>query len=271
MNGYINSIDTDAAIGSILSNFETPWVMHSVEDSLKIKFRPFSEAMPNFVDILERQFEVLKPQARDYSDKVEETRLETYKEIINKICEYYNLEISEDLDSLHPTELHGVARTMYDVFVSNFTYYMIRFYINYIITNLNGIYDYLSKDPDVRKVKEKENIYRNYIDPKFLLVHQNLNTVVLNMTTYDIPLDVLLSYFLEPTYAARMSQLLVDKGDIYKNHYAVYLKDQRYMADVLTVIKLELQSVTHNANYQIIEPESKKAPAATNPEEVPTT
>ncbi|MBR6289370.1 MAG: hypothetical protein IKR19_08545 [Acholeplasmatales bacterium] len=258
MNGYMNSIDTDAAIGSILSNFETPWIMHTIQDSLDMKFRPFSEAMPNFVDILERQFEVIKPQAMDYIDKVEETRLETYKEIIGKICEYYNLSFTEDLDSLHPTELHGVARTMYDIFVSNFTYYMIKFYINYIVANLNSIYEYLSKDPDVRKVKEKENLYRNYIDPKFLLVHQNLNTVVLNMTTYDIPLDMLFSYFLEPTYANRMSQLLVDKGDIYKNYYAVYLKDQRYMADVLTVIKLELQSVTQSGNYPIVDPDTIK-------------
>ncbi len=266
MNGYINSIDTDAAIGSILSNFETPWIMHTIQDSLNMKFRPFSEAMPNFVDILERQFEAIKPQAKDYADKVEETRLETYKEIINKICEYYDLSFTEDLDSLHPVELHGVARTMYDIFVSNFTYYMIKFYINYIIANLNGIYDYLSKDPDVRKVKEKENVYRNYVDPKFLLVHQNLNTVILNMTSYDVPLDMLLSYFLDPTYAQRMSQLLVDKGDIYKNHYAVYLQDNRYMADVLTVIKLELQSVTQNANYQIIEPEDPKKVTTEVPE-----
>ena len=258
MNGYVNSIDTDAAIGSILSNFETPWIMHTIEDSLNMKFRPFSEAMPNFVDILERQFEVIKPQARDYADKVEETRLETYKEIIGKICEYYDLAFSEDIDSLSPVELHGVARTMYDVFVSNFTYYMIRFYTNYIVNNLSSIYDYLSRDPNVRKVKEKENVYRNYVDPKFLLVHQNLNTVVLNMTTYDIPLTMLLSYFLDPIYAQRMSQLLVDKGDIYKNHYAVYLQDQRYMADVLTVVKLDLQSVTQNGNFQIVEPETNK-------------
>lgn len=267
MNGYVNSIDTDAAIGSILSNFETPWIMHTIQDSLNMKFRPFNEAMPNFVDILEREFNAIKPQAMDYLDKVEETRIETYKEIIQAICEYYNLDFVEDIDSLHPMELHGVARTMYDVFVSNFTYYMIRFYINYIITNLNNIYDYLSKDPEIKKVKEKENAYRNYIDPKFLLIHQNLNTVVLNMTTYDVPLNTLLSYFLDPTYAARMSQLLADKGDIYKNHYAIYLQDQRYMADVLTVIKLELQSATQNANYQIVQQEEPKSTQEAVPNE----
>ena len=54
MNSFANSIDTDMGIGSILSNFETPWIMHTVQDSLNMKFRPFSEPMPNFVDILNR-------------------------------------------------------------------------------------------------------------------------------------------------------------------------------------------------------------------------
>ena len=43
MNNYTGSIDTDMAIGSILSNFDTSWVMNTIHDSLNMKFRPFGE------------------------------------------------------------------------------------------------------------------------------------------------------------------------------------------------------------------------------------
>ena len=52
MNSYTGSIDTDMAIGTILSNFDSAWIMHSIQDSLNMKFRPFNDPMPNFVDIL---------------------------------------------------------------------------------------------------------------------------------------------------------------------------------------------------------------------------
>jgi hypothetical protein len=66
----------------------------------------------------------------------------------------------------------------------------------------------------------------------------------MNMTVYDITLQELLSYFLAPNVANRMIELLQDNDDIFKNHYAIYLNDQRYMADLLTVIKLKMQAVT---------------------------
>ena len=43
MNSYTGSIDTDMAIGTILSNFDSAWIMHSIQDSLNMKFRPFKD------------------------------------------------------------------------------------------------------------------------------------------------------------------------------------------------------------------------------------
>ena len=56
MNSY--NIDTDAGIGNILSNLDSDYILHVVEDSLSKskKFRPFDEPMPNMVDIWERYF-----------------------------------------------------------------------------------------------------------------------------------------------------------------------------------------------------------------------
>ena len=257
MENYIGSIDTDIGIGSILSNFETPWIMHSIQDSLNMKFRPFAEPMPNFVNILQRQFDAVAVNSPDYKDQVEETRNETYKEIIGTICDYYGLVFTKPFEEIHPTELFGIASTMYDIFISRFTQYMIDFYIRYIINNADNIIAYLGKADGIHKPKERDFVGKNYIDPKFVIIHQNLNMIVMNMVTYDISLNDLLGYFLNPNQAVRMMELLNDTGDIYKNHYAIYLQDQRFMADILTVIKLELQSKTQEL-YQIKVPTNEE-------------
>lgn len=246
-NNFAGSIDTDMAIGSILSNFESAWVMNTVNDSLQMRFRPFAQAMPNYVDILERQFNTLLVASPDYQDKINETRLETYKEIIQAICGYYHLVFTKPFEEMNPIELYGVAHSMYDIFVSRFTDYMIDFYIKYIMNNLDSIYAYLVADDNIKKPKDKDMMAKSYIDPKFQLVHANLNRIILNMTSYDVPIDILLAYFVDQSTAAALSQLLVDTGDIYKNYYAVFIHDQRYMAQLLTSIKLKLQAKTQES------------------------
>ena len=104
MNGYMGSIDTDAGIGTILSHFDSEYVNHIIEDSLNMKFRPFSEPMPNFVDILNRQFDMILTAGPDYREKIEFTRQETFKEIIEAICSYYGLSFTESYDNITPIE-----------------------------------------------------------------------------------------------------------------------------------------------------------------------
>ena len=251
MNTFVGSIDTDMAIGSILSNFESAWVMNTIRDSLNMRFRPFAQPMPNFVDILERQFNTLNNGAPDYVDKVNETRTETYKEIITTISEYYHLAFTASFEELSPQRLYSIAHTMYDIFIARFTDYMIDFYIRYIINNMDSIYAYLSADETVKKVKDKDIPVKSYIDPRFQLIHANMNKIILNMVSYDISFETLLSYFADPYTCSELLSVLEDTGDIYKNFYASYLQDQRYMAQLLTCIKLKLQAKTQEA-YNII-------------------
>ena len=119
MNGNINSIDTDAGIGTILSHFDTNYINHVIDDCLQMRFRPFDAPMPNYVDILEREFVAIKANAKDYIDNINEVRSETYREIISKICNFYNLSCTISLENISDDELYGIAHTMYDIFVSN--------------------------------------------------------------------------------------------------------------------------------------------------------
>ena len=246
MINYMNSIDTDTGIGSILSNFDTAYIVNAIRDSLNMRFRPYAQAMPNYIDILNRQFNSIIQAGPDYKDKIEETRTATYIEIIKTICEFYNLEFTMPFEEIQPLNLYGITRTLYDIFVSRFTFFMIKFFTEYIEDNYDSIYAYLVNDENVKRIKEKDTL-PNYHDPKFQLIHANLNRVILNMAAYDISLDDLLHTFLDDTTATGLSNVLEDKGDIYKYFYASYLSDDNYMADLLTCIKLTLQSKTQEA------------------------
>lgn len=246
---YSTSIDTDAAIGTILSHFSTEYINHIVDDSLMIRFRPYGDEMPNLVDIKEREFKAILANSPDYVDQVINVQRETYKEIIMKICNFYNLSFHGDFDSIDNLELYGIARTLYDIFVSRFTDYMINFFVSYIVNNSDSIYSYLTMDETAMKPKET-GLYKskNYIEPKYILIHANANKVIYNMAGYDIPFDLLISYLLDPNSATRINSLISDNGDIYKNYYACYILDQNYSAGTLTNIKLRLQAKTQEIN-----------------------
>ena len=245
MNGYIGSIDTDAGIGTILSHFSTEYINHIIDDSLRMKFRPFDGAMPNMVDVLERQFQSLLLNTPEYAENISNVRIESYKEIIYKICNYYNFSFVGDFDSMNPQEIYGIAHILYDIFISRFTEYMNNFFVSYIVDNADAIASYLKTDETANRPKES-GLYspKNYVDPKFILIHANVNKVIYNMAAYDIPLHLLLNYFLDPNSAQRITNLISDNGDVFKTHYTFYILDQRYSAGVLTNIKLKLQSRT---------------------------
>lgn len=241
----ISYIDTDAGIAAILSNFNTDYINHVVDDSLMMRFRPYEDEMPNFPDLLERQFVGVYSYAPDYTNEVSNVRLETYREIINKICKYYNLQFTGDLDSMDPLHVYGLTRTLYEIFISRFTQNMINFFVSYVVINSDSIYDYLIKSPDSKKPKEIIGYdSSSYIDPKYLIIHANINSVIYNMASYDIPLDQLLAIITNQETAITLSNNLIDLGDIYKNYYASFILDPKTKADMLTCIKLALQAKT---------------------------
>lgn len=245
----LGMIDTDHALGTILGNFSSDYIVHVVEDSLNLRFRPFGDEMPNMVDVLERQFNAIYVNSPDYTDQVMNTKLETYQEIIRIICNYYNIQFTGDFDNIDPIELYGLARTLYDIFISRFTSFMIDFFTRYIINNSDSIYSMIVNDPNFNKPKDVSTQSQKInVDPKFIIIHANMNQVIYNMAGFSIDLNTLLSYFCDPETFNRLSSLLVDKGDIYKNYYGSFILDAKTTAEMITCIKLSLQGKTYEIN-----------------------
>lgn len=241
---YTN-IDTDYAIGEILSRFDSEYITSVIQTSIENKFRPFSEPMPNMVAVLSRQFKGVLDNAPDYKNEVLNVEQQTYQEICQMICNYYNLQFDRDSDELYGETLRTFSFLLYDIFVARFTENIINFYTSYIMRNIDFIYNYLIEMPDIKKPKENSiQAQKMYINPKFALIHSNINQVILNMASYDISLTELLSYITDYNTTAMITKYVVDVGDIYKNHFASYIIDKNTMSGILTSVKLQLQGVT---------------------------
>lgn len=241
----LSNIDTDYGIGTILSRFDSEYITMVIQSSIANRFRPFSEPMPNMVAVLSRQFESVVLNAPDYKDKILDVEQQTYQEIVSMICDSFNLSLDKDNDMLRGETLKSFAFTMYDIFVSRFTDNLINFYTSYIVRNMDYIYSTISNNPKSKKARETSiQAQEIYTNSKFSLIHSNLNTIVMNMTTYDIPLHELLTYITDPNTALFLSQFIADAGDIYKNHFACYITDRNTVAGLLTSIKLQLQNST---------------------------
>ena len=57
-NQTINNVNTDYAIASILNELSFDYIYHVVNDSLNMRFRPYSTPMPNIPYSLEQNFEM---------------------------------------------------------------------------------------------------------------------------------------------------------------------------------------------------------------------
>ena len=250
-----NNIDTDYGIGTILSRFDSEYITSIIQNSINNRFRPFSEPMPNMVAVLSREFEAVKNHTPDYRDKVLEVEDRTYQEICSMICDGFGLQLDLDNDQLVGETLKSFAYWMYDIFVSRFTDNLVNFYTSYIMRNIDNIYSYLLDANEVKKARENSVQAQDmYTNAKFALIHANLNKIVMNMVSYDISLQELLSYITDPNIANMLCTFISDKGDIYKYHFASYITDRNTVSGLITSIKLHLQNISiSNININLKE------------------
>lgn len=239
-NSTLANINVDNAVASILSKFEPDFIIHVVEDSLNMKFRPWLPAMPNMVYSCEQTFKLSLDNFTSYSDTIEQTRNDTYTQIINIICRYYNLEFNE----IDQRDVYSAAYYLYDFLISNFTKNMIYFFTNYIVKEKNFIYDAFNLG-ETRRNKDASTLYskRMFKNAKLGAIHANIDLVLDNMVSFDITLYNILdmSYKDEKNIVRYVDSLVSDLGDFYKTYYVPYITDQITRPDLITGIKSGLQ------------------------------
>ena len=231
-------ITTDYEITTILSNFSTNFIQDTIEDSINYKFRPFGLRSPDYPKILNDQLNLVKYHSCGYDEYIEETRVEMFNDIIETICNHYNLFITEDIPD---EQLYSLTSLMYQIFVSEFTDRMINFFASYIINNKESYLNYLTGDQLNLKTNYAKKVYN---DPTLIAVYDNMGVVIDTLTTMDIPMFQLLTYLSDQQISEFICNYITDNGDIYKNHYACYILDPSTRPDILTAIRMKFVAMT---------------------------
>ncbi len=242
-NSVIQIINSEKAVGTIISKFSIDFIMGIIEDNLRVKFRPFNVGAPNFVIVIEQQLQQTILMNPSYKDQIDETRERTYKDIIRLICKAYNLEIAPEVEEYMADQAYNLAVILFDVFITNFTPRMINFFVRYILNNKTDIYNSIPDKDGLKRDRELTSYGRKlYTDHELIVIHSDLNSVLNGIAAHDIPLPVLLNYLVDKPTADYLSSILIDTGDIYKYHYASYILDNNTRADLFTAIKFDMQN-----------------------------
>lgn len=240
-NQVINNINTDTAMADILDNLSYDYIYHVMTDSINMKFRPYSTPMPVIPYSLEQNFRVQLQAAPGSIDQINAKREEVYLQIIEMLCNYYNLSYQRSDD------IYADAFYLYRFLVADFTNTVIQFFVNFILREKKQLYDRL--DPELKKNKDSSSVYSKkiYTDNVIAAIHANIMHVIADITTFDISLNDILNvrYFgTEENTAYHISHIVSDNGNFYD--YIRCYANNEYAADVINNVKMALQSATGN-------------------------
>ena len=240
-NQTINNVNTDYAIANILNQLSFDYIYHIVNDSLNMKFRPYSAPMPNIPYSLEQNFKMQLDAVPSSRDDSLQKREEVNVTIIKILRDYYNLSYNASDD------VYSDAFYLYKFLVSDFTNTVVQFYVNYIIQEKKHIYDNLNLQ-EAKKNKDSSYTYSKklYSNNIIAAIHSNIIPIVKDIATYNISLqDVIDVRYMgdEQNTAYHLNQIISDNGYFY-DYIRSFITSNETMADVINCIKLQLQTVT---------------------------
>ena len=207
------------------------------------RFRLYDLPSPNIVNSYEMTFKQLTNGFSSNVDDIAETRIRVYRNIINKICSYYNLQFNDNSE----IDYFSAAYWLYDFLISRFTQNLVNFYSFYLVNERESL-DLNMGLSQMRR--ENDTVYsyskRIFKDPKLAAVHANLEYVIDQMSAFDIDLWTILSYDYSnnPNLAQYIYSLITDTGNFYKDQYVDFINNQENdPADILMYIKMEIQQL----------------------------
>ena len=242
-NPAVTNVNIDNQLAGILSQFDDDYIMDVVKDSLNDRFRLYSPPRPNVVSAFEFTFKQLTDGFSSNTDDILSTRRRVYTNIINTICDYYDL----TFNAYDDTDYNSAAYWLYDFFISNFTEYLKNFYAMYLIRERNSI-DMALNVTSMRKDNDTSYSYSKKLfkDSKIAAIHCNVEYVIREIETFNIDLKTILSCVYPanqniPMYI--MSLISDDTGRFFQNHYQTFVIGSKDSADILTYIKLTIQQI----------------------------
>ncbi|MCK9198289.1 MAG: hypothetical protein M0P49_01660, partial [Bacilli bacterium] len=100
MSGFIASnieynITTETEVAEILSHFNSEYILNVIRDNILRKQNFYPMNPPNIVMAYDTNFKLLQNNYPEKNMDIENVRIETYKEIIEILCQEYQLQFND--------------------------------------------------------------------------------------------------------------------------------------------------------------------------------
>ena len=249
MDPHYNELGTQAELAVILSHYESTYIYDIVNSHIDMVLSTVSNLIsspPNVIGAWEQNFKAIIDQyGSEDLNKIQEVRLETYREVINIICNRYclNFTIDENID------LYSAAYTMYDVFICNLSSNIINFFGKFIYNQKEEIFTSMNLD-EVRLNRDNSTVYSRHTfkDIKLATINANIFKVLENIIkSMDFTFETFIFDALDnPTISNYITTIVSDNGGFYQN---IPLKAiNTNMVDYITGIRFKIQELALNHN-----------------------
>jgi hypothetical protein len=240
-NSQAYNIKAENEISVILSNFSTEYVFGVIEDILQNRYKNFDTIpKPNYVISFENNFKNLLDIYPSDKDNILYVREETYKEIIDRICKEFQIEVRYD----ETVDFFTLAKYLYDFFISNYNAYVSLFFSTIITREKDGIYQALHLEEN-KKSKDSSTIYNKklYNDPKLALINANLTKVINYIASVEFNMETILNF----VYANNIIvtnlflQHIFPQVSFFQSAYRSLLQNPQLYPQVITSVHLDIQ------------------------------
>lgn len=241
MDPRYQEMGTENELAIVLSHYESDYVYDIVKSQIQSTANSsFIAPPPNVVGAWEQNFKAIMDQyGAEGSTKIQEVRQETYREIIDIICESYGLNFT-----ISDVDMYSAAYALYDFFVCNLPGNIINFFAKYIYKERTAIYDNMGLS-EMKKNKDSSTVYgkRMYKDIKIAVINANITKVLDNICVameFDFP--TIISVMTDDRNLIKyILSIVSDNGDFYGNVMIPIVKT--YLADYVTGIRLKIQEL----------------------------
>lgn len=243
-NLELYNMNSEFTITELLSHFDSDIIIDIMRDKLSgNRYKTLPE--PNIISSFEENFKRMNEEFPGDSQNINTIRVRVYREIIETICEAYNLQFNYLDESI---DLYSAAYYIYDFLICNYSKILVNFFTSFIMNNSDSLYKNLNLE-SLKKSKDSSTIYGKsvYDTPKYALISANLEKVIKYISTLDITLNnIFSSTYVDIKIVEFLDNIVADKGNFFKDYYCSVLDKIEILPIVLTDIRLQLQNYLGN-------------------------
>jgi len=238
-------ISNEFNVTEMLERFDSNYIFDILND--KLENIDYTAILPdsNIVSSFEENFKLMNDNYPGDSDNIKIIRMQVYLDIINILCDKFNLHFNDIDDNV---DLYTVAFYLYDFLVCNRNNLMVSFFTSFIINNKESLSRFLNLE-DYRKSRDSSSVYgkRMYNDAQYGIISANMAQVLNHIATLDISLlNIFQSIYSHMELVEFLDSVISDKGNFFKDYYCSVLEQPEILPIIITNIRLSLQRLVGN-------------------------